>query len=239
VAAGIEAMPPGYKQDFVEQPEWTSFNNAVAALPGTTATRQFVSSENFAAEGGITPDRKVLSGHDPTVSGITDDTLRAAKQAGVPGLKGVSKPEDLNDKQRAAVYQYYYDNVLGRVGGRAALDAIGDKYTAAAIGDTLFRHGEGRGPKLVRSALQDVYDSIPEDERNRLGLGAGLDLEEETGRLGPRSFDTLQKLVKGGYAQPRHAGGQAAGKETPRDRTKQLFSIQRQITAIKWSDADQ
>jgi hypothetical protein len=32
-------------------------------------------------------------------------------------------------------------------------------------------------------------------------LGDGLDLEEETGRLGPRSLDTLQKLVKGGYAQ--------------------------------------
>jgi hypothetical protein len=54
VAAGIEAMPPVYKQDFVKQPEWTSFNNAVAALPGITPTQQFVFSENFAAEGGIT-----------------------------------------------------------------------------------------------------------------------------------------------------------------------------------------
>jgi hypothetical protein len=218
VAAGIEATPPVYKQEFVHEPEWISFNNTVAALPGITPTQQFVFSENFATEGGITPDDKVPSGHDPTVSGITDDTLRAAKKAGVPGLKGVSKPEDLNDKQRAAIYQYYYDHVLGRVGGRAALDAIRDKYTAAAIGDTLFRHGEGGGPQLVRGALKDVYHSIPEHERKQLGLGADLDLEEETGRLGPRSFDTLQKLVKGGYAQKfRDALADKRQEEKPRE----------------------
>jgi hypothetical protein len=88
---------------------------------------------------------------------------------------------------------------LGRVGGRAALDAIGDKYTAAAVGDTLFRHGENGGADLVRGALTDIYNSIPEDQREQLGLDAGFD--KETRRLGPRSLDTLQKLVKGGYAQ--------------------------------------
>jgi hypothetical protein len=201
VAAGIESTPPVYKQDFVKQPEWISFNNAVAAVPGITATEQFVYSENFAAEGGTTPDDDVPSGHDPTVSGITDDTLRAAKKAGVPGLKGVRKPEDLNDKQRAAVYQYYYDHVLGRVGGKAALDAIGDKYTAAAVGDTLFRHGESGGADLVRGVLKDIYHSIPEDQRDQLGLDAGFEKEKETGRLGPRTLDTLQKLVRGGFAQ--------------------------------------
>jgi hypothetical protein len=42
---------------------------------------------------------------------------------------------------------------LGRVGGRAALDIIGDKYAAAAIGDTLFNMEKVAAPSLCAVRL--------------------------------------------------------------------------------------
>jgi len=101
------------------------------------------------------------------------------------------------DAQRASVYKFVYDRGLGRVGGSAALDTIGDRYTAAAVGDTLFRDGDTGGADLVRDALTDIYNSIPRNKRKQLSLDAGF--IGETGRLGPRSLDTLQKLVRAGY----------------------------------------
>ncbi len=186
---GPPASPPAYRSG-ISQQTWDEFNQAVADLPGITPTEQYVYAKIFAGEGG--------AGNDPNSSassGILRQALRDAQAANVPGLDGVANPRDLTIEQRTILYQFYTDRAFHTVGGGAALDTIPDPQTAAAVADTLFRHGNSGGAGIVQKSINDVIGGLPADERQRLGVSS-VDLD---GAMGPETFDTARKLDQSGY----------------------------------------
>jgi hypothetical protein len=84
----------------------------------------------------------------------------------------VRNPIDLTLRQRAQLYKWILDRELPSIGGGYALHKIGDKYTAAAVADTLFMHGHPVAATLIQKAISEVYKSIPISDRRDLGLPA-------------------------------------------------------------------
>ncbi|CCG42730.1 hypothetical protein [Magnetospirillum molischianum] len=151
---GDAKSPPDWKKDtFKSQPgAWVGFNTSVGKLPGAGDNEKFVYGQIYAAEGGNAVDP--ASGAS---SGITRQTLIDAQNAGaVPGLDKVRQPKDLTADQRAGIMRWYFDNSLRKVGGSAALETVGDPQTAAALADTLYRHGSTGGANLIRAAISGV-----------------------------------------------------------------------------------
>ncbi|MBP2295235.1 hypothetical protein [Azospirillum rugosum] len=156
---------PSFKVDyFKSQPRaWEDFNEALAQMPNLSASQRLIYAKIFAMEGGMTTHP--TSG---AASGITQDILDLAKED-LPGLKKVRKPDQLTVRQRAAIYPYYFDDVLRTVGGRKALDEIGNDEAAAAFADTLFRFGRGRGTEIIQDAMNRVFqdNGYPEMPKDR------------------------------------------------------------------------
>jgi hypothetical protein len=172
------------------------FDGAIGNLDGVTDTERFAYKEIFDAEGDILTDEKTGAS-----SGITRKTLREAQKK-VPELAGLKDPTDLTINQRAAFYRWYFDDALKGVGGHAALDEVGGKDTAAAVADTLFRHGQDVGSRAVQEAVNDVIDKLPEERRRELGL----DHVDVDGVIGSRTFSAIQTIVgNGSDAGFRHA----------------------------------
>jgi hypothetical protein len=169
---------------------WKAFNDAAAKRKGMSATRQLAYSEIFAGEGGYATDKPGAA------SGISQDTLDRAKNAGVPGLAGVSKPADLSIEQRVAVYEHYFDDVMGSVGGSGALDHIGAPHTATAVADTLFNHGRGSGPSILRQAVNDVISQYPE-LCDKLGIAD----VSQSGGMNRELYDAIKQLTDNGRAE--------------------------------------
>lgn len=151
---------------------WDSFHRAVQDLDGGSDAERFAYPAIFAAEGGAR--------RDPTssaASGILQATLDRARERGVAALadlKDGAEPRDLTLRQRAAVYRDYFDDALAPVGGRAALDALGNRHAAAALADTLFRHGPGRGTELIQKTNNHLFRQygMPEIREDRI-MGYG------------------------------------------------------------------
>lgn len=154
----LEAPPPFVKQLLKANPPAT-WESMVLALEKADLgpNRVFAYANVFAAEGGVLKDPKGTAS-----SGITTPTLRQAQAAAPSGssLKNVKVPSDLTFDQRVQVYDYYFDKALARVGGAIALDGIPDKQVAAAVADTLFRHGPEGGTFLLEQAINTVRWSV-------------------------------------------------------------------------------
>ncbi|NUB15132.1 hypothetical protein GAY28_22470 [Azospirillum brasilense] len=162
---------PNFKVEyFKKQPgAWRNFNEALARVPNLSPNQRLIYAEIFAMEGGMTTHPG--SG---AASGITQDILDRAKED-LPGLEKVRKPDQLTVGQRAAIYPYYFDDVLRTVGGRKALAEIGNDEAAAAFADTLFRFGRSRGTEIIQDARNRVFreNGYPEMPKDRqMGQGA-------------------------------------------------------------------
>lgn len=68
---------------------------------------------------------------------------------------------------------------IGTVGGSAALRDLGDPETAAAFGDTLFRHGRKGGTEIVQRALN----------------AAGTAPVAVDGAMGPATYKALRRTA--------------------------------------------
>jgi hypothetical protein len=142
---------PAYKKDVVSDSTWRDWIGALAKA-GFSDTQRRVYQEIFAAEGGNTPDGE-------RVSGIGPKTIKdlIAKKA-LPRTMSDLNPSDLTADQKVTVYRAYLENAFRHVTGKnTALDRIGDDQAAAALADTLFRHGGGKpGNRIVQNAINDV-----------------------------------------------------------------------------------
>jgi hypothetical protein len=189
--AYVSDTPPAYRSGVeAVNKYWKQFNDAVAKRKGMSATRQLAYSEIFAGEGGYATDKPGAA------SGISQDTLDRAKNAGVPGLAGVSEPVDLSIEQRVAVYEHYFDDVMRTVGGAKALDQISNPRTATAVADTLFNHGSGSGPSILRQAVNDVLNRYP-GLRDKLGIAN----VSQSGGMNKELFDAIKQLTDNGRAE--------------------------------------
>lgn len=194
------SRPPAYKADFfaAKNPPgtWEKFQGALGRRAELAETDRFVISEIFAAEGGVANDPgSTASG------GILLETLRQAQRLD-PSLAGVAQPRDLDLDQRVAVYALDLDNRLGGVGGLQALRDLGDDEVAAAVADTLFRHGRAGGTMILQRAIN----------RGRMARGEGGIAPD--GGLGPQTWSALKDLSRsdrrkllGEIAEMRSSGG--------------------------------
>lgn len=151
-----QSTPPANKSDFFKSRNpsgtWDDFRGEVQSLPDTGQAGKFALVEVFGQEGGVPKDSASTAS-----AGILQRTLDNAKGAGVPGLEKATTPNGLTNEQRAAVMRYKLDREeLSHVGGVKALDKIGDNQAAAALADTLYRHGGVEGPRLLQRAINDV-----------------------------------------------------------------------------------
>jgi lysozyme family protein len=137
-----------------------------------------VISEVFAAEGGVANDPgSTASG------GILMETLRQAQQS-EPSLAGVAQPRDLDLDQRIAVYAHDLESRLDGVGGLQALRDLEDDEVAAAVADTLFRHGRTGGTMILQRAINVG--------RMRRGDGGVV----PDGGLGPQTWLALKEMAR-------------------------------------------
>lgn len=151
---GDAKTPPDWKKDTLsaQGDAWTKFNDAVGKLPGISDNERFIYGQLFAAEGG-----NAIDPNSGASSGITKQTLEDARAANVvPGLAKVKSPSTLNADQRAGIMRWYFDTWMAQAGGHAALDKIDDQLAAGALADTMYRHGNSAGTKLIQQAINQV-----------------------------------------------------------------------------------
>ncbi|BAE53059.1 hypothetical protein amb4255 [Paramagnetospirillum magneticum AMB-1] len=151
-----QSAPPANKKAFFDSKNppgtWDDFRGKAQSLPNTGEAGKFALVEIFGQEGGVPKDSTSSAS-----AGILQETLDNAKDAGVPGLEKTTTPAKLSNEQRAAVMRYKLDQEeLGHAGGIKALESFGDAQSAAAMADTLYRHGGVDGPKLLQGAINDV-----------------------------------------------------------------------------------
>lgn len=212
--AFVSDTPPAYRSGLpAVRDYWKPFNDAVAKLPGIDATRAFILSEVFAAEGGFaTDDQGAASGISP----VTHKRIKDSKK--FPELAGIDKPEDLTLEQRATIYKWFFDDTLASVGGSKALTDLDDRFTAATFADTLFQHGRGNGPIVLRQALNLTIKAMPAADRERLKLGE-IPRPKLTIAV---CYNAVAKLIDAGQAQQfrDHLAERRLNQFKPEDREK-------------------
>ena len=165
------------KDTFKSQPgAWEGFHRSVDNLPGAGTTEKFAYGQIYAAEGGNAVDARTKAS-----SGITRQTLLDARTAGaVPGLDKVQSPQDLTADQRAGIMRWYFDDILRKSGGSAALEEFTDAGAAAALADTLYEHGRSGEATLLQQAVNmtDPKRGLPEDDK-----------------MGPGTFEAFKALA--------------------------------------------
>ena len=192
VLTGVPAYKAGVFTNPAKNPPGTfqRFTGAVGNLAGATATETRIYQEIFAAEGGVDVAPNGAS------SGITrttlNDTIDRRRFGAVP--RG-TRPDQLTIDQRAAFYRAYFDDVLGEtavglakqrninpgtVEGHDLLNEVSNPFAAAAIADALFHHGRGAGTRVIQQAIVDVRPGS---------------LKDIDGRMGPKTFEALQRIV--------------------------------------------
>lgn len=132
---------------------WEGFQEALRKHSGLGETQRFVFGEIFGAEGGI----KEAPGGSAS-SGIMVETLQAVQRV-LPDdqeLGSVNRPINLTFDQRVKVYEHDLGVRLRGLGGVKGLADLGDPFMAAALSDSLFRHGRKGGSFLVQLALNKV-----------------------------------------------------------------------------------
>jgi hypothetical protein len=150
------AQPPAAKTGlFRNNTQWADYRAALNRLPNLGRNEEYTLMQSFGFEGGLRKD----GGKSSTAyGGILQKTLDNAKAAGVPGLEHVQQPDQLGFDQQAAIARWHLDAGLKNVGGRDALETLPDRHAAAALGDTIFRHGEGGAKSLLLEAVNDVRE---------------------------------------------------------------------------------
>ncbi|MCF3628179.1 hypothetical protein RJ527_08890 [Thalassospiraceae bacterium LMO-SO8] len=179
-AAGPAITPPPvplYRKQVIkgQKDEWPKQHDAFTRLPGLSGSEHRAYMEIFAAEGGgnVNPSNGATAGITRTT---LNDLIDRGKVTGIP--KG-TEPKSLDKNERAQVYRAYFDDALGTVGGSAALRGVGDPETAAAFGDTLFRHGSKGGTEIVQRALN----------------AAGTAPVAVDGAMGPATYSALRRAA--------------------------------------------
>jgi hypothetical protein len=186
--APIGAEPPAYRAQVpAVRDNWPYVRRDAAPY---TATKQNIYSRLFAAEGGLEPNDQ-----SSAIGGMLPDTLRDLQRHS-PDIG----TDSISSLFRA--YDRYFDDVLGStakgIGGiqhpSDLLNRLPDRDMAAAVADTLFRHGRGKGAKLLQSTINATVDKLsredPELEQLRL---------DPDGRMGPQTYAAIERLGRLGY----------------------------------------
>jgi hypothetical protein len=175
-----ESQPPipQDKRYFIKQADWEAFNHHLQTM-GLTPLEKFVYHQTFAYEGGMAQNP-----NGSAVAGILQDKLKelydathwpknphraaaialVAKLGNLPhNLGQPPNTYDLSPANVAEIYHYLFDtNFLRGAGGNHAFSKIANPYAAAALADTLFRHGDGGGTTLVRETINSF---LPVNQR--------------------------------------------------------------------------
>ena len=145
---------PKYKEDVFKDPinfgAWMDFGGAVGGLSDVSSSERRAYMEIFAAEGGLVPN-------GTTVGGIEAPTLKhLIEEDYVKGIEPDTPPAALTMEERTRVYRGYFDWALRHGDGGAELRRIGDAQATAAFADTLFKHGDRVGARIIQKAINDV-----------------------------------------------------------------------------------
>lgn len=147
----------------INRDQWEEFSRAIDKLPGGTENEKFRYRMIFGVEGMMKVDKR--SG---TTSGIQPATYRSNVKEGFfspdPGHT-VNEPKDLNIEERARYYRAFFEEKLERFGGYSALNAMGDKETAAAVADVVFQYSPKGADTVFRKALGDMDAQYPEENK--------------------------------------------------------------------------
>lgn len=179
---------PAWKKDMVGQDEMDRF---MGHQGETESNMRNALGETFAAEGGFKTDRQT----GQAFAGITAEVLEQIKKI-EPRLKDVNDVNSMPDEQVAKAYRACFDDALKRYGGPGALEGFKDPKTAAAFADTLFRHGQNGGARIIKDATNDAIKGLSPEQRKSLGL------KKLTGQNGPKdTLDAMRRMTDAGFGQ--------------------------------------
>ena len=151
--SNVANLPKPAYRDGIPDSDWSGWATALNRA-GLSRASARAYQEIFAAEGG-----SAINPVNGAKSGITKDTLESLVGLGrLPSVPPGTRSRDLTYDQRADAYHAYMDNAFQHVTGKsAALNHVGDDEAAAALADSLFRHGGGRpGNRVIQKAINDV-----------------------------------------------------------------------------------
>ncbi len=192
---------PAYRADvFRSQPDvWNTVRDTVLKNPEMGEGQRAAILSIVAAEGGMRKDPD-----SDAVAGITPNFIARSRADGSwPAELGhVKSPSDLKPADVPRAVQHYFDSNLAKIGGAKALDSIPDSRVAAAVADTLYRDGPGRGAELVQKAINmtNGVDGKPD------GIFGSGTLEAVRGFAGDagKAADFLKNLEE--FRSDLHAG---------------------------------
>jgi hypothetical protein len=167
---------PDPKTEIVDKYNWHVFHESAAKQHGISERRRKIYGDIFAFEGGAKKHPE-----SSAYGGILEGTLNGLKSQGrLPNVPRDAAPKDLSTDTLPKVYDAYFDDALGPVGGSKALDDLPDERTAAATADTIFRHGPGKGTRAIQR-------SINRTDPNRLATD---------GYMGPNTYKAIGDVAK-------------------------------------------
>lgn len=151
-AAGLP-IPDYRKQVKGVYRHWGHWSETLDNDPRITPAIRRAFLETFAAEGGLEPDGLAMAG-------ITEKALNEVRDE--LKLDSNVMPKDLTNAQRLEAYWAFMSqkDYLGGKGfkGIETLETLRDEEAAAALFDTLFRHGSDEGPKIVQRAMNRILE---------------------------------------------------------------------------------
>ena len=177
--------PPAYKKDVFAGPrqqEWDDWTRHTEFDSNLSSAEKKAFQDILAAEGGMQhgPSGSAMGGilrvtlHNLRDKGYIDDVVQKHGRE--------VKPIHLDMQDLKSVYKGYFDDVLESAAkghttrnpgnpkrGSQILDMIGDKNTASAVADTLFRDGSGQGTTYIQKAINMAEGNTKvtvEDPRN-------------------------------------------------------------------------
>jgi hypothetical protein len=182
--SGLEA-PPAFKAAYFKSRNppgtWDGFVTALEQRKDLGANRIFAYALVFGAEGGVAKDPTSTAS-----SGILALTLGDLKAKGyIPAdssVQSVTAPRELTLDQRVTVYDAYFNQLFAKAGGAAILDQLPDREIAAAVADTMMRHGLAGGTYLIQYAINRVHQA-----NNQPGVRVSNIFDRDT-------FDAIQRL---------------------------------------------
>ncbi len=180
---------PAYRNLVVLPPEWRNWHLALDGLKddrgqkSLSKVERFTYEQIYVAEGGAKKNTKSTA-----YGGITDRALKEA-QIHEPSLRRVTRSQDLTTEQLATAYRGYFKEVLESYGGREELNKLADPKTAATFSDTLFLHGRGLGPTLVKRGINKLMDTLTAEDKRKIGLRPLPDASDR-----PDTIHNLQRL---------------------------------------------
>jgi hypothetical protein len=145
----ISDQPPAYKREVISQSQWDQLRRAFDGKPSYGFNQKHALSRTYAEEGGMRPNKE-----NHSIAGILKSTF-AQLNAENQNRLNVNDPTGV-----LQTYDAYFNKALRTVNrnlgvtGSEALNEINDPDSAAALADTIFRHGARGGTRLI----QQIYD---------------------------------------------------------------------------------